>query len=329
MSEAPKNASASANAESIEARAAAWLIKRREHEGWSEPDQAALDSWLAESWAHAAAFWRLGAAWSSADRLGVLRRPAVEQGESVVAPRRGLFVKIAAGLVIAVVAGIAGANYLLNSDGWAYATALGGHKTITLADGSTIELNTDTAVHIDANASRRIVEFDRGEAYFQIKHDAARPFIVMAAGHRVTDIGTKFLLRRDADRVEVALVEGRAQFESAGVKTRIQSALLTPGDVVVATADSVAVTRKSAPELANELGWRRDLLVFHHTTLADAASEYNRYNSKKIIIADRAAAHLTMNGTLPTNDVEAFVRLTQKFFDLHVEKRGDEIVISR
>jgi transmembrane sensor len=318
------------NAESIEARAAAWLIRRREHESWSEPDQTELDAWLAESWAHATAFWRLGAAWSSADRLGVLRRPEPEQGMSPTRrARRSFLIAIAAGLVAAALLGVAGSKYLTNASEKTYATALGGHEMIALADGSMVELNTDTIVHVSVDASRRVVTLDRGEAYFQIRHDTARSFIVLAAGHRVIDVGTKFLLRRDAERVEVALIEGRARFESASAGSQTQSPLLTPGDVVVATADSVLVTRKSAPDLANELGWRRNLLVFHHTTLADAASEYNRYNSNKIVIADRFAAHLTMNGTLPTNDVEAFVRLTQKFFDLRVERRGDQIVISR
>lgn len=326
MIEADNRELYSLDAQSIEARAAAWLIKRREHENWSEGDQTELDAWLAQSWAHATAFWRLGAAWSTADRLGVLRREHERRDANTPRMQRSFLLKSALGLVAATLLGVAGFRYLTDDAGRTYATALGGHQTIRLADGSAIELNTDTVLHVSVNARHRIVTLDRGEAYFQIRHDAARPFVVLAAGHRVTDIGTKFVLRRDADRVEVSLIEGSARFESAH---QTQAPLLTPGDVAVATPDLVSVTRKSAIDLTSELSWRRNLLIFHHTTLADAATEYNRYNRNKIIIANRSAARLTMNGTLPTDDVEAFVRLAQKFFDLRVERRDDEIVISR
>ena len=59
-----------------------------------------------------------------------------------------------------------------------YATAVGGHKTLTLGDGSEVELNTDTIVRMPKVAGQRQVILDKGEAYFQIKHDAENPFIV-------------------------------------------------------------------------------------------------------------------------------------------------------
>jgi transmembrane sensor len=77
------------------------------------------------------------------------------------------------------------------------------------------------------------------------------------------------------------------------------------------------------------LGWRRGMLVFDHTTLADMAGEYNRYNREKIVIADATTARLTISGTLPTNDIDAFTRVARKFFNLRVEKLGNEVVVSR
>ena len=71
------------------------------------------------------------------------------------------------------------------------------------------------------------------------------------------------------------------------------------------------------------------MLVFKHTTLADAAAEFNRYNREKLVIADPAAAKLTIDGTFPTNDVGAFTDAAQTIFGLQVKNHGDEIVISR
>ena len=65
------------------------------------------------------------------------------------------------------------------------------------------------------------------------------------------------------------------------------------------------------------------------STLADAVTEFNRYNRQKLVVADSAVAHLTIVGTFPINDVGMFVRANRELFNLHIVERGDETVISR
>ena len=65
---------------------------------------------------------------------------------------------------------------------------------------------------------------------------------------------------------------------------------LGAGKVVVATDNDVVVTTKSDVALANDLAWRTGMVVFNHTTLAEAAAELNRYNHEKLVIADPAAS---------------------------------------
>ena len=108
-----------------------------------------------------------------------------------------------------------------------------------------------------------------------------------------------------------------------------RSATLTPGDVGVATASAISVARKTADDLANELAWRHGVLVFHHATLEDAANQYNRYNAEHVVIADSRIGRMAFSATLPLNNVEAFTRVAEKLFNVHSQKRGDEIVISR
>lgn len=310
-----------ANAKEIAACAAAWL-ERRDGDDWTDADQAELDTWLAQSWDNRVEYWRLEAAWSRADRLVALR--AADNGAA-----RGRLVsgsiRAVAALALVAVLGFAGSSYFIQPSEKIYATSIGGHQTVMLDDGTRIELNTDTVLH----ARGRSVQLDKGEAFFEVRHDAVHPFTVMAAGHRVTDLGTKFLMRKDGTHLEVALMEGRARFESADASMQPHSAVLSPGDDVVATADSMAVAKKSARELTSELGWRQGVLVFQHTTLASAAAEFNRYNARKLVVADRAAGHLTVVGTFRANDVAAFVDATQALFELRIVKRGDETVISR
>jgi transmembrane sensor len=71
------------------------------------------------------------------------------------------------------------------------------------------------------------------------------------------------------------------------------------------------------------------MLVFHETSLADAAAQFNRYNETKIVIADPRASRETINGKLPTNDLEEFERMARNIFGLRAEKRGNELVLTR
>lgn len=315
-------------ADDIEAQAADWL-QRRHFWNWGAQYQETLDAWLNESPAHLIAYLRLEAAFIRTDRLTALRLPLSTR--LVGLARRGwwpVFRRVAAALLIAAGVGVA-IRYSEQPKAKTYSASVGDRKILTLADGSRIELNTDTVLRLSADARQRTVWLDRGEAYFQIRHDAIHPFTVITSDHRITDLGTKFLVRKERNHIEVSLVEGRARVDSSSTWRPSQSALLTPGDVVVATADSMSLMKKSATALGDELGWRRGLLVFRDSSLLDAAAEFNRYNTHKIVITDQAAAHLVVGGTFPANDTSLFVRAAQRLFGLRADIRGNETVISR
>jgi transmembrane sensor len=197
-----------------------------------------------------------------------------------------------------------------------------------LKDGSQIELNTDTTLRILAGDARHVT-LEKGEAYFQIHHDEAHPFEVAVGGNRVVDLGTKFSIRASADRTEVALIEGSAKVESENPAESANAVILKPGDVAVATANSLAVSRKPEAALADQLAWRSDMLAFKYATLAEAAAEFNRYNQTKIVIADPRITGLTIYGNFPTRDVAGFADAAQVSLKLHVENRKGEIVITR
>lgn len=325
MSDLRVETGAEGRAAEIRNRAASWIVKRRDHESWTENDQTDFDSWLSQSSAHKVAYLRVEAAWRRADRLGALRRPPSFRAR--LAP----FLKFgSAGLIAAVIVG--GAYFALPSQtqsaGKLYVTGVGGRETLSLRDGSRIELNTNTALRIEGTGAERTVWLDKGEAYFQIVHNEAHPFVVYAGNHRITDLGTKFLVRRNDQNLRVAMFEGKARFDMEDSHGS-QEALLNPGDVVVATAESLSVAEHPSEDLKNELGWRRGLLIFRHATLSEAATEYNRYNLKKIVIADPRVARLNINGSLPANDLSAFTRSIRRFFDLHIEERPNEIIVTR
>ena len=311
-------------AEQIDAQAAAWFNDRND----GAADQAEFDAWIAKSPNNLLAYWRVEAGWERAGLLAAVRPPKHNQsGSRDRGPWVLWFGRVAA---IAAVVGIGiSATYEFSSDKFAtYTTPVGGHRMVTLADGSQIELNTDTTVRVDAAGKDRRVELVRGEAYFSVKHDKNRPFVVDTGEQRLVDLGTKFLLRRNARSVKVGLFEGSVRLETPGLLASSPLAVLTAGDVAIAAPGKVLITRGATRELNAEAGWRVGRLIFDHSTLAEAAAEFNRYNDRKLVIADAHVGAIKFSSAFPTSGVELFVRVTQKSLGLHVERRGDEIVIS-
>jgi transmembrane sensor len=312
------------SAADIDLAAADWL-QRRNFWNWSPADQAALDAWLDESNHHRVAYLRQSAVWNSAERLVVLR-PELE-----VAPRARIFpliMRIAAVVLVAAL-GAGGIAYYLHPRAAVYSTPIGGRKTLQLADGSQIELNTNTIVSLSKEGDTRKATLVQGEAYFHIRHDAAHPFVVSAGDYRVTDLGTEFVVRRAPARIEVGLLKGGVRFDAANIDGTPQSALLTPGDVVVADVNSMSLSKKPMGELMNALGWRRGVLVFKDTMLQDAAAQFNRYNREKLVLTGADIPRLRINGTFRAASIELFAQSVHDLFGLTVTRSDNELVISK
>lgn len=318
----------------IEERAAHWLARRQEPQ-WSSADQAALDAWLQESTSHEVAFLRLEYGWSKVDRLTVLRKPPVPRQEIEEArpvPAHRSVRRPLAWLAAAAVLVMSVALFYFYGDVFTrdlYATTIGGHEVVPLPDGSRIELNTDTRVRTSFTADTRSVWLERGEAYFDVARDPARPFVVYAGNRRVTVLGTKFSVRLDPDanRVQLAVAEGRVQFEQIRVSEPAPPTIATGGEKVIAEGATLRVESRTVESVATDLSWRQGVLMFDHTTLAQAAEEFNRYNRKRLVV-ESAAAQIRIGGSFEAANVDGFVRLLHDTFGLNVAESEGQILVS-
>jgi transmembrane sensor len=313
--------------DAISQRAADFLGRLR-FGNWSNADQAELEEWLAASASHYVAWLRIEGIAARADQLAALN--ALEIRRSVRTGKfhyRRFFLPALAAACIATIALLVKAFVLspMQPPDRVYSTAIGERTTLKFADGTVVDLNTDTAVRFRMTTAERTVWLQKGEAWFHVAHDAAHPFTVVAGKDRVTDLGTEFIVRRDVDQVEVALLKGRASLSAQGAPTE----MLVPGDDAIATPASLSVTRKTAQELSDELAWRRGMLVFRDTRLIDAIREINRYNLVKLVIADPAIADLRFNGEIRNDDLQDFLGLAQVTMKLRAERLGEQILLSR
>ncbi len=311
----------------IDLRAADY-VERRDAPNWTDRDEVELEAWLDESVAHRVTFLRLNSSWKRTERLVALRAPE-SQPEVPRSPGGGRsYIKVAA--VVGVLLGLGGflATYITTPRTETYSTPVGGREILTLKDGSRIELNTNTSVRVALSGKERAVTVEKGEVYFKVHHDASRPFVVKAQGHRVVDLGTEFSLRVERHDVKVALFDGRVRFDpdtQADAKPKV----MVPGEVLTASVNRVSVKKEPLQDLLASLAWRRGMLQFHNTTLAAAAAEFNRYNQTKIVLDDPRAGTETINGMLPINDLAEFAHVAKNLFGLRAENHGDEIVLTR
>ncbi|MDQ0839218.1 FecR family protein [Sphingomonas faeni] len=182
-----------------------------------------------------------------------------------------------------------------------YRTDVGERSTVTLDDGSHLELDADSEASARFDGTRRRLVLLRGGAFFAVRHDAARPFVVeVGDGLTVTAIGTRFDVRLVDRKARVTLVEGSVEVRRSG------ALLLTmkPGEAVVVGGTGAALPLRRPPE--EVLGWRNGHVSFHDTPLEQAVAEMNRYTRRPFSVGPDTDARTHVSGEFSTDDPEGF-----------------------
>ena len=179
-----------------------------------------------------------------------------------------------------------------------YRTAMGQMEELPLADGSYATLASDSRMEVRMSRRERTVRLLQGEGIFAVAKDPRRPFVVNAGTHQAVAVGTRFSVRRDARDLRVVVTEGIVRLESTPGDGAPQPASLLPADSVALVREGGVLVRSVSPGDAERLlDWREGLLAFRDTALADAATEFNRYNTRKIVMGDAAVGKLRIGGS--------------------------------
>jgi transmembrane sensor len=286
-----------------------------------------MQGWLAQSTLNRVAYLRLKGAWDRADRLAVLRAPPARPAPEET-PRYAGWRQLAAAILFLAVSAAA-AYYLLSRPPAAqtYETERGSTRQVELADGSRMQLNTDTRLRAEVTGTSRTVTLVSGEAFFDVVHDEKRPFTVYAGNRRITDLGTRFSVYRNGDDVRVTVQEGRVRVDDLD-NPHGQASVLTGGHAMIARQAEMLVVAKSPEDISRDLSWRSGLLVFNQQSLAEVADQFNRYNRQRIVVEGRAR-RIRIGGSFKADNIDGFTALLHQGFGLTVNKRGNDIIVSR
>jgi len=283
------------NAETTQDQAIAWAL-RLQGETMSIEDGLEFDAWLEASPANPEALAQILSVLETYKAAGPDVLEGLKQSEQVAARRlakgrwsfgAGLGV-LAAATALAFVVISQGSLIAQTSN---FATKNGEHRSVKLADGSTIDMNSETGIAVRLAPHERHVTMGQGEAIFDVAHDQARPFEIEAGGHIVHVLGTQFDVRNRPDGFSVIVSRGVVQVRGNG-----PTVILHKGerlDFAPGEASKVSTTNP-----ADALGWRTGHLIFRDQPLSRVVADLNRQFPEQIRIDDERLAQEKISGVL-------------------------------
>jgi Fe2+-dicitrate sensor, membrane component len=319
-----------------------WLARR--DRGLSPAEQDAYLQWLREDPRRGLEIARLEKTWQ---RLDALRRwqpvHSPRPNPDLLAParrfswQRPTLFAVAAAVVLLFVLCYESPQPAENRS----AVLHPGPERQTLSDGSLVELNAGAEIEVNFTDAQRSVRLLRGEAHFAVAKDPARPFVVTAAAYQVRAVGTAFSVDVNEATLAVLVTEGKVQLDELHAIAHDQVALrplspLVAGQKAVvqlhethASGDRFHVSELTPAEIETALSWQRMRLEFTGLPLRDVIREFNRYNSRKLVIEDADTGNLIIAGSFRADNVETFVRLLDAAFGIEARSRGTELVLVR
>jgi transmembrane sensor len=357
--------------------ASAWFVECRSGD-LDESGRREFDTWLRKSPEHVSAYLEVAAIWSEGPDLDPSRKwdadsliaAAQKDPENVVSLQPGAAVpelrdsvpslRSTAGIqrsraprrrLFALAASVSGIGVLGGLWAWValtsgvYSTAVGEQRSIELADGSTVSMNSKSKIRVRYSKGEREVDLLEGQALFHVAKDHARPFIVSASGTRVRAVGTQFDVYEKHEGTTVTVVEGEvavlspvtAQLPAASPGSPVPEApernppLAT---IMVAAGEQVTVTPKLAKKsehanVAAATAWTERRIVFESATLSEVAEEFNRYNQRQLRIEGPGLDDFHISGVFSSTDPDSLIRFLRSRPGIKVTEEGSVIRIAK
>jgi transmembrane sensor len=252
--------------------------------------------------------------------------------------RRGLAWAMAAVLLMGV-----GLSLFVLERSQEFKTELGEQRSVLLADGSRVTLNTASTIEVDLHKAHRQVRLVRGEALFEVTHDAARPFEVRAGNAVLTDVGTQFNVYMHSNATTVTVIHGEVAVDSVGIDDaasagadlggrggRRKPLMLGANDRIVITPSGLTVPQHGI-NVAPTVAWLQRQLMFDHRPLSEVAEEFNRYNRDRIDIDSAELKSREVTGVFEAKDPASFLAFLSSIpgVEIRQEGAGDHIVAFR
>jgi transmembrane sensor len=315
--------------------ASEWLLRLQRD---SRTDET-IDEWLCWCDAHGEnlnTFQRLQQSWKDLDALKphayALRSRSTAEDSLVLASGQW---KLRVGLAIAAGLGAITLAVALIQDGWKASvppmravTAAQSNRVATLPDGSKMILGAQSRVNMNFDGLQRQLQLSKGEAYFKVKHDKERPFVVQAGEISVTAIGTAFDVRRDRDTVIITVEEGIVDVSSRAAGRVPATWRAEAGHQVTYSASDRSASIASVNTSA-ELAWRNGQLAYVREPLPSVVDDLNRYSNQKVVLEGSKVSELRFTGTAFASSVEDWATGIAQIYPVDVRRTASGEIVLR
>ncbi|MGD9729318.1 MAG: FecR domain-containing protein [Nitrospiraceae bacterium] len=325
-------------APSAREQAVRWMVRLRSGSA-TQFDQDQFVAWLAEDPAHRQEFEQLAVMWRTLDEAKPLLETELSRTEAVYHPDRAMprLLRWPQAGWWPLTASALAACFILATTWWLmsapttihYETAKGEQRMVTLADGSSVFLNTASEIMARFSAHERLIALDHGEAWFEVRHDEERPFRVQVANGVVQDLGTQFIVNRSADKVLVSVLEGIVEVRVVAAPDSLRAAkpaVLHHDEQIWYDTDG----RLSSIGSFNRStigAWRDGKLIFETRPLEQVLAEIARYRPEEIRIVDAGLKSIPVSGVFNIRDIHSFIQALRDALPIQATWVNPKLVI--
>ena len=359
----------------IKEEAALWLVELEESPSDDEK-RASFHKWYQADEEHKKCFIKIAKTWNDLDALSELaftetktEKPDTVNETGIISwivnffsskqngaiSARPLRSAIAFSVVFSlVVMSVFFQDAMERPNSQVYASTYGEQQKQSLSDGSTIWINSNSQVTVQFDSHRRYVRLDKGEAFFEVAKDPARPFEVYSGDKMVRAIGTAFSVYQNENSVEVLVSEGIVEFgivKIGNVIANAASELLTDKDSdneqsieilgeLVANQQVIieqgtqstdqgyeaVVLQLNEEDVKSELMWLEGKLVFKGEPLEDVVKEISRHLSIRIDIPDAELKQIKIEGHFEAGNTESLFFVLENGFNIDVRHLSEDHV---
>ncbi len=316
-----------------------WLLRLMELEV-SDQELARWLDWCADS-ANLREFQRARQMWRTLGRIGPtaselletlmeMERSRVVSGintvRSVPRPWRKLSIAASVAIASATVWWVLDRGGFFSAGGRYVANA--SIENAVLPDGSDMTLAPMTKITTHFSEDQRGLAFTKGEAYFKVRPDKAKRFVVHAQGVSITALGTAFSVRSESDEVTVTVQEGVVEVSAqAGADAVDGNTWRVRAGSMVAYSIKQRSARIETVDPARELAWRTGRLEYFTEPLAGVVADISRYSARRIEIDDPHLARLEFTGTVNISSIDDWLAALASAFPVRVMTQGERTVL--
>lgn len=319
----------------VEVTARDWVLRLMESD--DEAVTEACTAWRDADPSHDEAFWRAWKAWHAVGATEVAQSSDWRAEAGALRARRsplarfmrgGWKVGVPAGVAASVAAYVA-IGSMSAAPALTVATRVAETKVVALNDGSKITVGGKSSIEAFTDPKARRVRLEEGQAFFEVAHDPAHPFVVVAGDAEITVRGTKFDVKRIGNDVKVNVLEGRVEVRRRGVLTFLTAgspdAVLTAGQASELAPSSDAFA-KAAPASTSAGEWRTGRLYYADAPLSDIVADARRYANARIDLSSEVSG-LSLTVSYRAGDIEGLSDSIEAALPVRVERRNDGLII--